>query len=77
MDDKACQEFFTVPSQTYQRRYEALRAVFVEGRSQKDVAEQFGFTYGAIRQLVLQFRRAFDDDPNAVGSLFFANIAVA
>jgi len=39
MDDTAHQEFFTNPSQTYHRRYEALRAVFVEGRSQKDAAD--------------------------------------
>jgi hypothetical protein len=45
MDDMAYQEFFTNPSQTYHRRYEALRAVFVEGRSQKVVADEFGFTY--------------------------------
>jgi transposase-like protein len=57
MDDTAYQEFFTNPSQTYHRRYEALRAVFVEGRSQKDAADEFGFTYGSLRQLVLQFRQ--------------------
>lgn len=57
MDDLAYQEFFTNPSQTYHRRYEALRAVFVEGRSQKMVADEFGFTYGSMRQLVLQFRQ--------------------
>lgn len=77
MDDKACQEFFTLPSQTYQRQYEALRAVFVEGRSQKDVAEQFGFTYGTVRQLVCQFRSTLNDDPSTAGSLFFASLAVA
>ncbi len=77
MDDKACQEFFTLPSQTYQRHYEALRAVFVDGRSQKDVADQFGFTYGTIRQLVCHFRSALSDDPSTAGSLFFAFLAVA
>ena len=76
MDDKACQEFFALPSQTFQRQYEALRAVFVDGRSQKDVAEQFGFTYGAMRQLVCQFRSTLNDESSAVGSLFFAPLAV-
>ena len=57
MDDSACQEFFAHPSQTYHRRYEALRAVFVDGQSQKEVAKQFGYTYGSLRQLVLEFRR--------------------
>lgn len=77
MDDKPCREFFTVPCQSYQRQYEALRAIFVDGRSQKDVAEQFGFTYGAMRQLVFQFRRTLNDDVSAAGSLFFAPFAVA
>ena len=56
MDDSACQAFFTQPTQTYHRRYEALRAVFVEGRSQKEVAEEFGFTYSSMRQLMFDFR---------------------
>ena len=57
MDDTAYQAFFTRPTQTYHRRYEALRAVFVDGRSQKDVAEEFGFTYGSMRQLIFDFRQ--------------------
>ena len=44
MDGTAYQEYFAQPTDTYHRRYEALRAIFVEGRSQKDVAEEFGFT---------------------------------
>ena len=43
MDDTAYQKFFAEPTNTFHRRYEALRAIFVEGRSQKDVAEEFGF----------------------------------
>ena len=60
MDDSACQAFFTQPTQTFHRQYEALRAVFVDGRSQKDVANEFGFSYGAMRQLVLKFRSELD-----------------
>lgn len=70
MDDSACQAFFTNPTQTYHRQYEALRAVFVEGRSQKHVAEEFGFSYGALRQLVLKFRSQDVCSNNA--SPFFA-----
>jgi hypothetical protein len=81
MDDTAYRQFFAQPDQTYQRQYEALRAVFVDRRSQKDVAEQFGFTYGTMRQLVFKFRRACDDQSQATESLFFempvANVSLS
>jgi DNA-directed RNA polymerase specialized sigma24 family protein len=57
MDDTTCREFFSQTKNPYQRRYEALRAVFVEGRSQKEVAEKFGYQYGSLRQLVYEFRQ--------------------
>jgi len=57
MDDTLCQLFFNQPASPAQRQYEALRAVFVEGLSQKDAAERFGYTYDAFRQLVHQFRQ--------------------
>jgi hypothetical protein len=34
-----------------------LRAVFVEGRSHQEVAEQFGFEHSTVRQLVCEFRK--------------------
>lgn len=57
MDDTPCRGFFSQPTHSNHRRYEALRAVFVEGRSQKDVAEQFGYDYATLRQLVSGFRQ--------------------
>jgi len=57
MDDTACQAFFTRPTNPYHRRYEALRAVFLEGRTPKDVAEQFGLAGRTLRQLVYEFRQ--------------------
>jgi DNA-directed RNA polymerase specialized sigma24 family protein len=57
MDDTLCREFFSQPTNPYQRRYEALRAVFIEERSPKEVAEQFGFAYGSLRQLIYEFRQ--------------------
>ena len=57
MDDATCREFFSQTTNPYHRRYEALRAVFVEGRPQKEVAEEFGYQYGSLRQLVYEFRR--------------------
>ena len=71
MDDTAYQAFFTQPTQTYHRRYEALRAVFVDGRSQKDVAAEFGFTYGSMRQLIFDFRQYCDAEDEAAESPFF------
>ena len=56
MDDTCCHDFFTRPTGPRHRRYEALRAVFVDRRSQKQVADQFGYTYGSLRQLVHEFR---------------------
>jgi hypothetical protein len=55
MDDSAFRRFFAHPTQLYQRQYEALRAVFYEDRSQKEVAGTFGFQYDSLRQLVRQF----------------------
>ena len=56
MDDDELRQFFVQPSCPMQRQYEALRAVFVEGLTQKEAAERFGYSYGAFRQLVLAFR---------------------
>ena len=70
MDDKAYQ-FFTQPTQTFHRRYEALRAVFVDGRPQNEVAEQFGYTHGTMRQMVLEFRLHCDTNEVAAESPFF------
>ena len=57
MDDTLCKLFFEQPACPAQRQYEALRAVFIDGLSQKDAAERFGYTHDAFRQLVHQFRR--------------------
>jgi hypothetical protein len=56
MDDTPCAEFFSQPTNPYHRRYEALRAVFVDKRASKDVAEEFGFAANSLRQLVYEFR---------------------
>jgi len=71
MDDTAYREFFEQPTQTYHRRYEALRAVFVDRRSQKEVAQEFGFTYDSMRQLVREFRLASDTENEQTDSPFF------
>jgi len=59
MDDTRTRQFFLdADPNTYHRRYEALRAVFVDGLPQNEVAARFGFTHGSMRQLVHGFRAA-------------------
>jgi transposase len=71
MDDAAYYQYFAQPTQTYQRQYEALRAIFYDGRSQKDVAEEFGFQYSTMRQLAYEFRKDCDAGPETNESPFF------
>jgi transposase len=44
--------------QPNQRRYEALRAYFVEGASAKQVAQRFGYTRATVETLVRDYRAA-------------------
>jgi transposase-like protein len=69
MDDSACRTFFAQPTNPHHRRYEALRAVFVDGRTVKDVAEQFGMAYSSLRQWLYEFRQHCQHPPD--GSPFF------
>jgi transposase len=48
--------FFTQPVPAWQRRYEALRACFVDRLPTQLVAERFGFKAGYVRVLCHQFR---------------------
>ena len=60
MDGSNYADYFLKPQQSSQRRYEALRAVFVEELSLKDVSQQFGIGYGTIRNWVSDFCRNRD-----------------
>ena len=53
-------DYFLHPEQAIHRRYEALRAVFVEEESLQDVAQRFDLTYGSIRNWTSDFRRSRD-----------------
>jgi predicted DNA-binding protein (UPF0251 family) len=77
MDDAACRQYFTEPTQVYHRQYEALRAVFVDGRPQREVAEEFGFQYHSLRQLVYEFRQSFAACQVEAESPFFETPAPA
>lgn len=48
--------FFTHPKPDWQRRYEALRACFVDRLPAKVVADRFGYKSGYVRLLKHQFR---------------------
>ena len=56
MKDTFCRRFFLEPTQTLHRRYEALRAVFIEQQPQMAVAQRFGYTYATLRRMVSDFR---------------------
>ena len=62
--------FFTRPIDKWQRRYEALRASFVDRLPDQLVAERFGFSVGYLRVLRHQFRHGKIDfsEPLAEGS---------
>ncbi|MFH0782344.1 MAG: transposase [Pseudomonadota bacterium] len=48
--------FFTQPADKWQRKYEAMRASFVDRLPDQIVAERFGFSVGYLRVLRHQFR---------------------
>src|SRR3974377_970405 len=64
MAPRSGHEQFTRPSQPNQRRYEALRAYFVEGVSVVEVAERLGYTRATVEALVRDYRKG------SLGELF-------
>ena len=56
MEDRHCSQYFLAPQQTTQRRYEALRAVFVAGEPLAVVAQRFGYTVSALKSMACRFR---------------------
>jgi len=53
---------FLLPASPRQRRYEALRARFVDGCSAAEAASRFGYAPGSFRNLCSQFLRSEDPD---------------
>jgi transposase len=51
-------ERFTEPTLAAQRRYEALRAYYVEEQSASEIAERFGYTKASVQTLISQYREA-------------------
>lgn len=69
MDSSHARRFFLEPEQTFQRQYEALRAVFVDDEPLDRVAERFGYKSSALRSMASRFRA---DSRRGVASPFFA-----
>lgn len=55
MDRNICQQYFLDPDETGQRRYEVLRAVFIDDETAVEVAERFRLSHGTVRNWVSQF----------------------
>ena len=49
-------EAFTAPDQTNQRRYEAIRAYYVEGLTYQQAGDRYGYTRWAMIDLVRQYK---------------------
>jgi hypothetical protein len=56
MDGSHTSRFFREPKQTFQRQYEALRAVFVEAEPIDQVAGRFGYKPSALRSMASRLR---------------------
>lgn len=56
MDGSHTSRFFLEPQQTFQRQYEALRAVFVEAEPIDRVAVRFGYKPSALKSMASRFR---------------------
>jgi hypothetical protein len=56
MDGGHIKGFFLEPRQTFQRQYEALRAIFVDDKPLECVAERFGYTLATLRSMASRLR---------------------
>jgi DNA-binding CsgD family transcriptional regulator len=71
MDDDPCRRFFLEPHQLLQRRYEVLRAFFVEQHPQAEIAGRFGLSPATVQSLVRDFRTEMR---NGQVAPFFSNL---
>jgi hypothetical protein len=56
METSHTSRFFLQPKTTFQRQYEALRAIFVDGEPIDQVADRFGYKSSALRVMASRFR---------------------
>lgn len=60
MDRTTYEQFFIHPIDPWHRRYEVLRAVFVDQQPIQDVAHRFDVSDGTVSNWVSEFRRQCD-----------------
>ena len=72
MDGSPTRRFFLEPQQTFQRQYEALRAIFVDDEPLERVAERFGYKPSALRSMASRLRT---DCRRGVATPFFSRTA--
>ena len=65
-------DFFLNPSSVPQKQYEALRAYYVENRSAKEVAKDFGYKHRGFTSIVLNFNKKLAEGNGE--NLFFADV---
>ena len=73
MDGSDIRRFFLEPRQTFQRQYEALRAIFVDDEPLERVAQRFGYTPATLRSMASRLRA---DCRRGVATPFFSQTAV-
>ena len=64
--------FFLNPGSVPQKQYEALRAYYVENRSAKEVAEDFGYKHRGFTSIVLTLTKSWR---RATGKTYFSQIS--
>ena len=60
MASTAYDQFFLQPTDPWHRRYEVLRALFVDHQSLPEVAQRFGVSYRTAANWAWEFRRHCD-----------------
>ena len=72
MDGSHTKRFFLEPQQTFQRQYEALRALFVDDEPLERVAERFDYKPSTLRAMASRLRA---DCRRGVAPPFFSPMA--
>jgi hypothetical protein len=72
MDGSYTRRFFLEPRQTFQRQYEALRAIFVDDEPLERVAERFDYKPATLRSMASRLRA---DCRRGVATPFFSRTA--
>jgi hypothetical protein len=74
MDGSHTRRFFLEPQQTFQRQYEALRAIFVDDEPLERVAQRFDYKSSTLRSMASRLRA---DCRRGVATPFFSRTAAA